>query len=442
VLARAEVGSDFVSSDSAFRRSVGALGHRNFRLYFSGQLLSTVGTWMQVTAQVWLVVDITKSGGAVGITAALQFLPALLISPYAGLIADRFDNRKLLLTTNSLAGLFALGLGTLSAFGLLSVGWLYVGAFAIGMSNAFDRATGPAFVSSMVPREQLTSAVSLYSVTAAASRMVGIAISGVIIAAWGATSCFMLNAASYLIVLASLLLLRQSELTPRLRSGAVRIRDGLRHVRERPLVMRSIVVTTILGVCCMNFLTLVPSVIKLDFGAGATAFGVAEVFSGGGSTVAGFVVAGLHRRPDGRTLAISVLLFGAGSLATGLSPSLVAFCVLMFSIGFTTAAFQTITTMIGQLESEPSMRGRVASLQAMAQQGTLPLGALLAGALIPIIGSRAVFLFDGVVAVAVGAGLLVLELTDRAPTHEPIEVDMVAVPEVGDVGRTQTVALD
>jgi MFS family permease len=410
------------------RAATAALHRVNFRRYFAGQLLSTVGTWMQLTAQIWLVLEITGSGGALGIASSLQFLPALVLGAWAGVLADRVDNRRLLLATNGLAMVLALALGGLSASGRLGIGWLYLAAFAIGIGNAFDRAAGPAFVSSLVEPEQLPSAIGLYSVTTSASRMVGIAAGGVVVTSFGPTACFLVNAGSYLIVLAGLASLRRGEIAERRVHGApVRIRDGFAHVRERPALFRTLVTTVVVGLFCFNFGILVPAMIKLGFHADARWFGVAEVFSGAGSTVAGFVVAGL-RRPSGRTVGLAALGIGVSTAIAGVAPFLILFCVLMFVVGVTATGYMTTSMTVVQTAAAPEMRGRVSSLLVMANQGTTPIGALCIGGLMSTVGVRPTMVFAGATAVASGIVLLAVErrLPAMPASAEPAGVSLPA----------------
>ncbi|MGD9797453.1 MAG: MFS transporter [Acidimicrobiia bacterium] len=420
---------------SGAKRTVLALESVNFRRYFAGQLLSTLGTWMQITAQIWLVLEITDSGAALGRVSALQFVPALLLGAWAGSIADRFENRRLLLVTNVFAGLFALALGVLSLQGSLTVGWLYVAAFGVGTGNAFDRAAGPAFVTSLVPADHLPSAIGLYSVTTSASRMVGTAVAGVIVATWGPTACFFINAASYLLVLASLLSLRTGEITDRRVHGEpIRVKDGLTHIRARPILRRTLVTTTVVGMFGMNFMILVPAMVRLTFDADANWFGIAEVFSGAGSTAAGFLVGALHR-PTARTVALGAMAMGAATICTGLAPTLVAFCVLMFAVGLAAVGFMTVSMTVTQANAEPSMRGRVSALQTVAQSGAMPIGSLLIGGLMSGIGVRTTMVLTG--ASAVVAGLVLTSLERARPSvlwadgdvgHPPVELDATLEP--------------
>lgn len=391
------------------KRSVAAMGQVNFRRYFAGQLLSTVGTWMQLTAQIWLVLEITGSGRALGLASSLQFIPALVLGVWAGVIADRIDNRVLLLATNGGAMVLSVGLGALSVSGHLSIGWLYVAAFATGIGTAFDRAAGPAFVTSLVDAEHLSSAIGLYSVTTSASRMIGIAAGGILVTTLGPSVCFFVNGASYLIVLASLLSLRRSEITERRVGGApVRIADGFAHVRSQPVLFRTLVTTFVLGMFCFNFQILVPAMVKLGFHADASWFGFAEVFSGAGSTAAGFAVGMLHR-PTVRTVSIAAVTLGVVTALTGASPFLLLFCVLMFAVGVAATGYMTLSMTVVQATAAPEMRGRVSSLLVMANQGTTPFGALIMGFMIGSIGIRSTMVFAGVTAAVAGVVLLVVE---------------------------------
>jgi predicted MFS family arabinose efflux permease len=238
--------------------------------------------------------------------------------------------------------------------------------------------------------------------------MIGTAVAGVLIASSGASACFLVNAASYLVVLASLLALRRDEIVDRRVAGAqVRIRDGLAHVRERPVLRRTLLTTAAVGLLCMNFMILVPAMVKLAFDAEASWFGLAEVFSGAGSTVAGFIAGALHR-PTTRTVGLSAVAIGAATVVTGLAPSLVVFCVLMFAVGLAATGFMTTSMTVVQAAADPEMRGRVAALLVMANQGTTPVGALVMGVLMSTIGVRTAM---------VGAGASATRPSRRHRTH-------------------------
>jgi MFS family permease len=412
------------------QRSIAALHEVNYRRYFAGQLLSTVGTWMQLTAQIWLVLQITDSGRALGLASSLQFIPSLVLGVWAGVIADRVDNRLLLAATNGGAMVLALALGGLASAGHLTIGWLYLAAFAIGIGTAFDRAAGPAFVTSLVDDELLPSAIGLYSVTTSASRMVGIAAGGVVITALGASVCFYANAGSYLIVLATLAWLRKDEIADRRVGGApVRIVDGLTHVRANPVLLRTLVTTFVVGMFCFNFQILVPAMIKLGFHADASWFGFAEVFSGAGSTLAGFVV-GTFERPTVRTVALAAVALGLATGLAGVAPLLLVFCGLMFAVGVAATGYMTVSMTVVQAAAAPEMRGRVSALLVMANQGTTPVGALLMGFMIGGIGIRTTMLFAGVTALVAGAVLLVMERGrsfDLGPAPSPGTVEVAPV---------------
>ncbi|MBW8825784.1 MAG: MFS transporter [Acidobacteria bacterium] len=408
-----------MATQRAVARSVAALGEANFRRYFAGQLVSTLGTWMQLTAQVWLVLEITNSGRALGLASSLQFIPALVLGAWAGAVADRVDNRRLLIATNAFAGLSALGLGLLSTSGSLTIGWLYVAAFSIGISNAFDRSAGPAFVTSLVPIEQLSSAIGLYSVTTSASRMIGIAVGGVLIASSGATTCFFINAGSYVLVLIGLLSLRKDRITERRVTGRpVRIRDGIDHVRSKPVLLRTLVTMVCVGMFTMNFMITVPAVVKLGFHADAKWFGLAELFSGAGSTAGGLIVGAFHR-PTARTVGLAALALGTATVLTGVAPFLLLFCILMFAVGITATGYMTTSMTVAQSAAAPEMRGRVAALLVMANQGTTPVGALAMGFLMSSIGAHAAMALSGATAIVAGGVLLAVEA--RRPSRRVID---------------------
>ena len=254
-------------------RRFGAFDARNFRSYFVGQLVSTIGTWMQTFSQAWLVLELTGRSDRLGITVALQFLPLLVFGAQAGVLAHRIDNRKLLAATSACGGLLALGLGLLTSAGHVSIWWIYVFAGAFGCVSAVERPAMQAIVSQLVDADRLASAISINGIINTAARLIGPSIAGLIIATWDIAGCFYVNAASYLVVIAALVALRAREMIerPRRAKGAGGLREGLRYVRARPAILRPLLVMAVVGTLAYNFQTTIPSMVRFGFHRGAAA---------------------------------------------------------------------------------------------------------------------------------------------------------------------------
>ena len=282
----------------AANRSLRALVGRNFRLYFTGQIVSTIGTWMQLLAQSWLVLQLTHSGVALGVNVTLQTLPLLVFGVWAGGIADRVDNRKLLIVTAVLGMGQALGLGVLVATGSVTTAWVYAFSFLFGLVFAFDRPAANALLFELVGPADLPSAVGLNSVIQSAGRLVGPAIGGVVIATAGISAVLLRQCR---VVprgrSAHSALLRRREMFARIRHADRRghLRAGLRYVRERQDLRVALIVMAFVGIFVYNFMVLVPSMVKFEYHAGPGALGAVQAISGVGSVIGGLVIASVGR---------------------------------------------------------------------------------------------------------------------------------------------------
>ena len=388
-------------------RRFGAFDARNFRSYFVGQLVSTIGTWMQTFSQAWLVLELTGRSDRLGITVALQFLPLLLFGAQAGVLADRIDNRKLLAATSACGGLLALGLGLLTSAGHVSIWWIYVFAGAFGCVSAVERPAMQAIVFQLVDADRLASAISINGIINTAARLVGPSIAGLIIATWDIAGCFYVNAASYLVVIAALVALRAREMIerPRRAKGAGGLREGLRYVRARPAILRPLVVMAVVGTLAYNFQTTIPSMVRFGFHRGAASTAAVMSISAIGSIAAGLVVAGLRLDPR-KSLAATVTALGIALIVFGAAPSYAWFVVFCLPLGFASAAFLTVDTIVLQQATDPEMQGRVMGLHQIAWFGSTPIGALLMGWLIQVSSPRVPFFVGGVSAMVCGVAIV------------------------------------
>ena len=365
----------------AGRRTFRAISVRNYRLYFIGQVVSVSGTWMQTVSQAYLILFILHGTGVqVAVATSLQFLPLLLLGPFGGLIADRLDKRKVLYATQGTAGVLALILGVLAATHTVTLWEVYVLAAGLGFVNLFDNPARQTFVSEMVGMELLPNAVSLNSVLMNSARVIGPAIGGVLIITVGVATCFFLNAVSYAAVIMALAMMRASELIRR--PGVVRakgqVREGLRYVLATPDLKLPLISMAVVGVFAFNFTVTLALLAKFTFHGGAGLFSWFMVAMGAGAVLGGLATA-FRSRPSTRLLAFIGVAFGGAILAVALAPTQVWALVLLVPMGAASIAFVATNNATLQLRADPTMRGRVMSLNAIAFLGSTPIGAPLLG---------------------------------------------------------------
>ena len=415
----------------ALAQTFRSLSVRNFRLYFIAQMISVSGTWMQSVAQAWLVLHLTGRGVDVGVVVGLQFLPMLLFGPLGGLVADRTDKRTLLFITQTAGAVQALVLGVLVVTGTAVLGEVYALAAVLGVVNLFDNPARQTFMIEMVGRDGLPNGVSLNAVVMNASRIVGPAIGGVIITAFGLGVCFLVNAASYLAVIVALAMMRTDELAP---SPAVarskgQVRAGFRYAWHTPVVRSTLATVTLIGIFAYNFTVTLALLAKGTFHGTAGTYAAMTSCMGIGAVVGGLVAA--HRgRPSLRLLERLGLAFGALLAAVALAPTLLVADLLMVPMGAASLAFIATANATLQLSTEPAMRGRVMALYAMAFLGTTPIGAPLVGAIAQWANPR-VALLTGAAAIFVAIGLLwrTRQVGAAADAAEAHRVEAAAVIE-------------
>ncbi len=376
-----------------------AFGNRNFRLYFIGQTISSIGSWAQSLAVTWLVLELTDRSDQLGIALALQFLPMLILGAPAGVLADRLNNRRLLLATSAASGVLALTFGIVVSTGHATIWWIYALTFALGLVLAVERPTMQAILFQLVGRDLLSNAVAANGTINSVSRLIGPAIAGGLIATVGVTVGFYINAASYLVVIAALLALRSSELVARPMIGQTKgkLREGFAYVRSHPEVARPLIVMSIVGAIALNFPTTFPSMVRFGFDRGPGSVGAAMSVSAIGSIIGGIYIAGIKPDPR-RTLAIALAGFGAVIVALGVMPTYTTFVAMSIVLGFASASFQSVNTIVVQQATEPSMQGRVMALHQTALFGSTPIGALLMGWVIHVSSPRLPFLLGGIAA--------------------------------------------
>jgi len=393
--------------DDTKPRRFAAFDNRNFGLYFIGQTISSIGSWLQALAVTWLVLEITNRPDQLGIAVALQFLPMLLLGAPAGVLADRFDNRRILIATSAISGVLALAFGAVVTVGHGSIWWIYALTLMLGLVLAVERPAMQAIIFQLVGPDLLPSAVAANSTINSVSRLIGPALAGVLIATVGVGACFFLNAASYLVVIGALVALRSSELVARPLVGRAKgkLREGFAYVRTHPDVSRPLLVMTVVGIVAYNFPTTFPSMVRFGFHRGAGAVGLAMSVSAIGSIIGGIYIAGVKPHPR-RTLAIALTGFAAACIALSLAPGFWPFVALSIPLGFASASFQSVNTVVVQQATEPSMQGRVMALHQMAWFGTTPIGALLVGWIIQMSSPRVPFALGGLAALLCAAAVL------------------------------------
>lgn len=391
-----------------------AFHHGGFRRYFTGQVISSVGSWLQMLAVTWLVLERTGRSDRLGIAVALQFLPLLVLGVPAGVLADRVDNRRLLLATSAVSAVVASVFGILVSSGHTGLSAVYALTFVSGLVLAVERPAMQALLFQLVGRDDLPSAVAANSTIVSVSRLVGPALGGAMVATTGLASCFYANAVSFVAVFAALGSIRPDRLVPRPvgnRAGGLRAAVG--YVRRRPDVRRPLVVMAVVGLVALNFQTTFPSMVRFGFHRGAGAVGAAMSVSAIGSILGGLYAAGITPNPR-RTLALALGAFGLVLAVFAAAPSYPAFVALGIPLGFASACFQSIDTVAVQQATEPSMQGRVMALHQMAWFGSTPIGALGMGWIIEATSPRAPFALGSVT--ALGAALVLARVAVRRTT--------------------------
>jgi MFS family permease len=368
-----------------------SLRNRNYRVWAAGALVSNVGTWMQRTAQDWLVLaELThKNATALGIVMALQFGPLALMLPLSGFAADYLDRRKLLMATQAIIGFLALGLGILTVCGAVRLWHVYLFAFLLGCVSAFDSTARQTFVAELVGEEDLSNAVALNSTSFNAARMIGPAVAGVLIAVVGSGWVFLINSASFVAVLCSLYVIRVDQLHRSPRTGRSRggLIDGFRYVWRRPDIKAILVMLFLIGTFGINFPIFISTMAVGVFHAGASQFGLLTSMMAIGS-VSGALLSARRERPGMRVITAAAAIFGFGFCIAAAMPSYGLFGCALVIIGLSAQTFTTTANSTIQLSTEPEMRGRVIALFLALAVGATPIGAPLVGWVADTFGPR------------------------------------------------------
>nr|WP_270242345.1 MFS transporter [Rothia kristinae] len=376
---------------------------RNYRIWFAGALVSNVGTWMQRIGQDWLVFNSLshEDSTAMGIVTALQFVPQLFLAPYAGVLADRLDRRRVLFWTQGAQALLGLGLGLLVLSGHAQMWHVYIFALALGVVTALDTPVRQTFVSNLVPDRDLPNAVALNSTSFNVARMLGPAVAGVLVAAVGPGWVFLINTVTFLAMILAIARIDVARLRPmpRVSREDTRMREGLVYIRRRPDILAVIVGAFLVGTFGMNSAINIAAMATSEFGYGADQFGFLSSTMAIGS-VTGTLMAARRDRPRLRFIFGSAGAFGLTCLAGALAPNVIVFAVVLVPMGLAALTFITSANAYVQVTTRPSMRGRVLSIYMAVFLGGTPIGAPLVGLVNDVLGAR------WGLGVAVVAGLL------------------------------------
>jgi MFS family permease len=374
---------------------------RNFRLFFSGQLISQGGTWMQTIALNWLVLHLSNNNGfLVGLAIALQFLPTLLFGVWGGAIADRFDKRKVLLCTQVAMAAVAVVLAVVDLSGIVQLWMLYVLVFAYGMALAVDNPTRQSFVSELVPPADLPNAIGLSSAIFQLARVLGPALAGVLIVAGGTGICFVLNAVSFVFVIGALLMMRPEELHRSAPLGRQKgqLTEGLRYIWHTAELRWILLLMLVVGTFAINSPVVLPLLAKITFQRGPEVYSWMSIAMGAGAMF-GALFAANRSDVRGRLLYGTGMVFGVSILVAALAPTLGLFIGLLVIVGGGQIAFLATTNSALQLLSDSSMRGRVMAVYTITLLGTTPIGGPLIGWISDAFGPRWGFAVGGIATV-------------------------------------------
>ncbi|MBV8910764.1 MAG: MFS transporter [Gammaproteobacteria bacterium] len=374
----------------AGRLTFAALSVPNYRRYYIGQAISLSGTWMQMTAQAWLVLSLTHSSMVLGLVIALQTLPVLLLAPYGGVIADRVDKRRVMIALQAAMGVQALILGLLTVTGSVRVWEIGVLAALLGTSNAFENPSRQSFMLEIVGAEHLRNAVSLNSVLVNVARTTGPAVAGVLIATLGEGVCFLINAASFIPVVFSLITMdlgaiERTEPSPRARG---QLREGLRYISGTPALAVPLLMMAAVGCLTYEFQVSLPVMASRGLHVGSSGFGFMTAAMGFGAVIGGLTMAAIGRTGL-RPLVLAAGVFAVGMASAALAPNLPIELAALAFVGGASISFMATGNSTLQLTAAPAMRGRVMSLWFVAFQGSTPIGGPIVGGVMELAGARA-----------------------------------------------------
>jgi MFS family permease len=399
---------------TSLRSGLTAFRHRNYRLFFTGQAISLIGTWMQQVAQSWLVLILTHDPLWLGVVVAAQFLPVLLFGLFAGVLADTLPKRQTLVATQAAKMSLSIVLAVVAASGYASVPLLVLIALMVGTVNAIDMPVRQAFSVEMVGRDDVGNAVALNSAMFNSARVVGPAIGGLTIGAVGVPAAFALDAVSFLAVIVALLAMHEDELQSAVRIArpssfgnvVSKLREGLQYIRVTPLALIAVLVVGLVSTFAMNFGVIIPPYAQDVLGTGAAGYGFLMAASGVGSLLGALWLA-FGGAPRVRRIGLGAMVLGVGEIALGLSHAFPVSLLLMVGVGFGGISMAATANTTLQLAVPDGLRGRVMSVYTTVFAGSTPVGGPLMGGLASVFGVAVSLAIGGVLAAAVGLGALV-----------------------------------
>ncbi|CAA9249497.1 MAG: Uncharacterized MFS-type transporter [uncultured Acidimicrobiales bacterium] len=411
-----------------FWRTFRSLRLRNVRLYFIGQAVSASGMWMQSVAQLWLVYELTGSGTALGITTALQSLPVLLGGAWGGVVADRFDKRRLLVITQAVKGVLAGALGAVVALGVAELWMVYAFALLLGVVNALDNPARRTFVSEMAGPDDVANAISLNSAMLTSARIIGPSIAGLLINAFGVAPCFFINGASFVAVIIALLMMRTEELhrTELVKKAKGQVMEGFRYAWSAPEIRLPLVMMAVIGTLAYNFRVVLPLIAE-EFDGGPGLFGTLYSVMSVGS-LAGALFTASRLAATTRFLLVSALGLGLALVGAAVAPNLLLEYLALMAVGAASSAYTSTTQASLQVGSEPQMRGRVMALYTVVFMGSTPIGGPIVGWVAEDFGARAGFALGGVATVVTAVLAVRPALANRRQTTAGADASADADP--------------
>lgn len=409
--------------------------HRNFRILFAANTISNVGSWAQRIAQDWLVLELTNNNGsALGLVTALQFAPVLFFSLHGGALADRFDKRKVLIFTNVGGGLFAAILGILVVIHQVRLWHVFALAFLLGVASAVDNPVRASFITEVVGHSDVGNAVSLNSANFNAGRLIGPALSGASIAAFGTGPSFLLNSGSYLIVITALMNLRKSEFFFMPRSTSMgSVREGIRYVKARPDLYAIMFVVFFMATFGLNFQIFNALAATKIFHRGAASFGLLGTIIAIGSLSGALISARLERFRKTMFVVYGSLCFGVALMILALMPTFSLYALWLPVCGFTALSTMIAANSLMQVNTDPVLRGRVMGIYLFVFMGGAPLGSPLVGFMAERVGVRPTIASGGLITVL--AGLFVWKrYRHRVEAPVDFSIDVILPPTYDDKG--------
>ena len=390
---------------AALRRSLASLELPNYRRWFAGMVISVSGNWMQTVAEMWLILKLTGSGTAVGLTAALQFLPMLLVGAWGGLLADRLPKRRLLVVTQTMMAVPALALFGLTLAGVVQPWMVFALVLLRGSVLAVDNPARQSFVFELVGSDRVVNAVALNSVLVHASRVVGPAAAGLVIATLGIAPCFLVNALSFAAMIVALRGMDPKALTsPRPASREPgQVKAALRHVRATPELAIPLGLMAVVGTLTLNYQVLLPLLARFTWHGSASTYALLTATMGAGA-IAGALAAGTRRRVDVPLVAAASVIFGGVTLLAAAAPTLPVQLLALPLVGAASVTFSASLNSSMQLAADPRMRGRVMALYSVVFLGSTPIGGPLTGWIAQTWSPRLALVVGGAAAIVAGLG--------------------------------------